>query len=104
MADEKDSRRNELRRRENILAWFTRLETMNVLEDVIRRNISTDKLELVRSPLKNDGTRPDPDPVAIANEKKLKIYIIRNCSDRVLQSINPSEASMQILEKLNAVY
>jgi len=104
MADEKDPRRNELRGRDNILAWLTRLETMNLLDDVVVRNTTTDKLELVTSPPTAAGTRPNPDPIAIANEKKLKTYIIKNCSDQVLHSITPSETSIQILEKLNAVY
>jgi hypothetical protein len=47
MTDE--SRRNDLRGRENILAWLTRLETINSLDNVIIRNLKTDKIELVKS-------------------------------------------------------
>jgi hypothetical protein len=43
---------------------------MNLLDDVIVRNTTTDKLELAKSPHTAAGTRPNPDPIAIANKKK----------------------------------
>ena len=83
---------------------------MNTLEEVVVRNATTGKLVLVTSKptriteANPGGILPDSDPIAVSNGKKLKIYIINNCADKVLHSINPAESSLQILDKLNSVY
>ena len=41
-----NSKKNQLKGRENFLAWSTRLETLLLLDEVIKRNENTDKLEI----------------------------------------------------------
>ena len=88
-----NSKKNQLKGRENFLAWSTRLETLLLLDEVIKRNENTDKLEIAGTSDKR-----------ATNEKTAKKYIIQNCDDCVMHTINPSESFVNILAKLNASY
>jgi hypothetical protein len=90
-----ETKKNQvLKGRENYLPWITRLEALLTLDDVIKRNTDTDKLETIGSTTaaKNE------------NEKKAKKYVISNCDDKVMHSINPSDNFVKIIEKLNGTY
>ena len=88
-----NSKKNQLKGRENFLAWSTRLETLLLLDEVIKRNENTDKLEIA-------GTSDKK----VANEKTAKKYIIQNCDDCVMHTINPAESFVKIFAKLNTSY
>ena len=89
-----NNKKNQLKGRENFLPWLTRLETLLTLDDVVTRNEETDKLEVqgLLAPQKEQ------------NEKIAKKYVIQNCDDCVMHSINPSESFTKIMTKLNASY
>ena len=88
------TKKNQLKGRENFLPWSTRLETLLTLDDVVTRNEATDKLEI-------KGLLPADKE---ANEKVAKKYVIQNCDDSVMHSINPGDDFIKIMDKLNAAY
>jgi hypothetical protein len=71
---------NQLKGRENYLPWLTRMEALLTIDDVLKRNTETDTLEIIGS----------TDTIKLANEKKAMKYVIQNCDDSVMHSINPS--------------
>jgi hypothetical protein len=85
---------NQLKGRENYLAWVTRMEGLLSIDDVVVRNATTDKLEILG----------DTATIKAANEKKAKKYILQNCDDTVMHSINPTDSFEAIFNKLNAAY
>ena len=89
-----DTKKNQLKGRENFLPWSTRLETLLTIDGVVTRNQETDKLEI-------QGSTPAQKE---ANEKLAKKYVIQNCDDAVMHTINPSDEFTRIMEKLNAAY
>ena len=89
-----ESKKNQLKGRENFLPWSTRLETLLTIDGVVTRNEGTDKLEIQGSTSEQQK----------ANEKVAKKYVIQNCDDSVMHSINPSDGFAKIMDKLNAAY
>jgi len=83
-----------LKGRTNFLPWLTRLEGLLSIDDVLERNVTNDTLEIIGA---NDIAKA-------ANEKKAKKYIIQNCDDAVMHSVNPSDTFALILAKLNKSY
>jgi len=70
------------------------MEGLLSIDGVVARNSTTDKLEII-------GSTP---PIKAANEKKAKKYILQNCDDTVMHSINPSDSFDAIFKKLNSSY
>jgi hypothetical protein len=89
-----ETKKNQLLGRENFLSWSTRLESLLTIDGVVTRNEQSDALEIA-------GLEPAQQE---ANEKLAKKYVIQNCSDKVMHSINPSDDFAQIMQKLNASY
>ena len=85
---------NQLKGRENYLPWLTRMEALLTIDDVLKRDIATDTLEVVGA---NAAAKA-------ANEKKALKYVIQNCDDSVMHSINPADPFTTILVKLNSSY
>ena len=86
MTTETPKKHNQLKGRENYLAWVTRMEGLLSIDEVFARNATTDKLEII-------GSTP---PIKAENEKKAKKYILQNCDDTVMHSINPLMLSLDI--------
>ena len=87
-----NSKKNQLKGRENYLPWSTRLETLLSIDGVIARNEGT--LEIA-------GSTPG---IRAANEKIAKKYVIQSCDDCVMHSITPTDDFIKILAKLNTTY
>ena len=81
------------------LACATRLETLLLIEGNIVRNVPTE--EDPSDELKICGSN---EAVKRQNEKAAKIYLIKNCSDDVMHSINPTDTFLGMMAKLNAAY
>jgi hypothetical protein len=89
-----NKKNNQLRGRENYLAWLTRMEGLLSIDDILERDTATDTLTILGA-----------DAAAkLANEKKAKKYLLQNCDDKVMHSINPTEDFTTIIEKLNSAY
>jgi hypothetical protein len=82
-----------LKGRENYLPWFTRLETMLTLDDIVKRD-TNDKLTIAGE----EAT------LVAKNEKIARKYVIKNLSDAVMHTINPSDTFEQLIVNLNAAY
>lgn len=85
---------NQLKGRENYLPWLTRMEALLTIDDVLKRDIETDTLEVAGATA----------TAKAANEKKALKYVIQNCDDSVMHSINPTDPFTTILVKLNSSY
>ena len=88
-----NSKKNQLKGRENYLAWKTRLETLLTIDEVIKRNATTGEIEIAGVV----AVKPE-------NEKKAKKYLIQNCDDCVMHAIDPADKFLKILAKLNDSY
>ena len=91
-----EEKRNQLKGRTNYLAWKTRLEMMLTIDDILRPAAEGEGTGLIIS-----GTT---EKQKSDNEKKAKKYLIQNCDDKVIHSIDPSCSFHQILAKLNSSY
>jgi hypothetical protein len=80
MSEENPKKETLLKGRNNFLAWSTRLETLLTLDGHIIRN-DNDVLEIAGA----------TDAAKSKNETAAKKYIIKNCSDEVMHSINPTD-------------
>jgi hypothetical protein len=83
-----------LKGRENFLAWFNRLESILTFDDIVERN-NNDQLVVLAG---------ENAAATQANEKEAKKYIVKNCSDQVMHSINPTDTFIQMIDKLHATY
>ena len=88
-----EKRQNQLKGRENYLPWLTRLEGLLTLDDVLTRD-ATDTLVIIGA----------TDAAKAVNEKKALKYVIQNCDDSVMHSINPTDPFSAVIDKLNAAY
>ena len=89
MQDKNEPKKNSLLKgKENYLAWATRLEMLLVLDEVITRDTRTNKLVLKTPNKEGEATR----------------YLIENCSDAVMHTIDPSATFLENLNKLNKQY
>ena len=98
MTEQTSNKNQLLKGRGNYLAWMTRLEALLTLDDVLTRT-KEDKLVII-----GDDTSEASKALKIKNEKTAKKYVISNCDDRVMHSINPNETFDQIIAKLNGTY
>ena len=91
---ENNKKHNQLKGRENYLAWFTRMEGLLTIDGVVQRSTLSENLQIL-------GDTPELKEV---NERKAKKYILKNCDDGVMHSINPIDSFDSILKKLNTSY
>jgi len=89
-----ETKKNQLKGRGNFLPWSTRLETLLSIDGVVARNEETGKIEIRSENAEEKRT----------NEKLAKKYVILNCDDAVMHTINPSDDFIKIMDKLNAAY
>ena len=83
-----------LKGKENYLAWATRLEIMLVLDDLLERDEESNKLKIKIK----EATE------MAAKEKLAMKFLIKNCSDVVMHTIDPSATFLENLAKLNKQY
>jgi hypothetical protein len=82
-----------LKGRSNFLPWMTKLEALLSIDGVVERD-RDEKLIIVGTTEKEKEKY----------DKTGRKYIIENCSDKVMHSINPQDKFAEMFAKLNASY